>query len=135
MGYYNDYAEEPIGGGNPYQRCVHCKLSSPAINGRIEGHEDYCFYRLVKERGLPYEFTPFDRAEEAEGPTAEDGSYEEGFRGPRPWNNYDDSEERAAAVADAEFRAAFRRVLDYHTGEAQRSLGGDSGQGKSSDGS
>lgn len=50
--YYHDYENEPIGGGNPYYRCVHCKISDPQINGRLEGHSKYCEYRLQKEKEL-----------------------------------------------------------------------------------
>lgn len=46
---YLDYKKEPIGGGNPYYRCAHCKRSDPEINGRLEGHEPWCEYRLAKE--------------------------------------------------------------------------------------
>jgi hypothetical protein len=46
---YTDYENEPIGGGNPYYRCVHCKRSDPEINGRLEGHESWCQYRLAQE--------------------------------------------------------------------------------------
>ena len=52
--YFSDYLNEPIGGGNPYYRCVHCKRSDPEINGRIEGHERHCTYRQAKESGTPY---------------------------------------------------------------------------------
>lgn len=50
--YYHDYENEPIGGGNPYWRCVHCKRSDPEINGRLEGHDPDCEYRLKKEAEL-----------------------------------------------------------------------------------
>lgn len=50
----HDYENEPIGGGNPYYRCVHCKAADPSINGRIEGHFSTCEYRLAKESGLKY---------------------------------------------------------------------------------
>jgi hypothetical protein len=49
MAYHHDYDNEPIGGGNPYYRCAHCKRSDPEINGRIKGHESWCPYRLKKE--------------------------------------------------------------------------------------
>jgi hypothetical protein len=39
--FYFDYENEPIGGSNPYYRCVHCGISDPQINGRLEGHADY----------------------------------------------------------------------------------------------
>lgn len=49
MTYYNDYDKEPIGGGNPYYRCIHCKVSDPEINGEISGHRIWCKYRQQKE--------------------------------------------------------------------------------------
>lgn len=49
MTYFSDYENEPIGGGNPYYRCVHCKLSDPSINGRLDGHDEYCQYRIRKQ--------------------------------------------------------------------------------------
>ncbi len=52
--YFNDYENEPIGGRNPYYRCIHCKRSDPEINGRIEGHLTNCKYRMAKERGTKY---------------------------------------------------------------------------------
>jgi hypothetical protein len=48
MPYYDDYETEPIGGGNPYSRCVHCKRSTVEINGELEGHSEYCRYRQGK---------------------------------------------------------------------------------------
>lgn len=56
--YYSDYDNEPIGGSNPYYRCVHCKVSDPEINGRLEGHREWCKYRIKKEKelGLTYLF-------------------------------------------------------------------------------
>ena len=51
MAYDNDYPTEPIGGGNPYYRCVHCKRSMPEINGNLQKHESWCPYRLMKEGG------------------------------------------------------------------------------------
>lgn len=47
--YYSDYENEPIGGGNPYYRCIYCKRSDPEINGRLEGHNKECPYRITKE--------------------------------------------------------------------------------------
>ena len=52
--YHVDYQKEPIGGGNPYYRCVHCKRSDPEINGEIKNHESYCAYRIAKENGRQY---------------------------------------------------------------------------------
>ena len=49
MIYHGDYGREPIGGGNPYYRCVNCKVSAPEINGRLEGHRHWCEYRQRKE--------------------------------------------------------------------------------------
>lgn len=50
--YYYDYEKEPIGGGNPYYRCTDCKISDPQINGRLDGHAEWCEYRIQKEREL-----------------------------------------------------------------------------------
>lgn len=50
--YHHDYDSEPIGGGNPYYRCVHCHRSDPEINGRLEGHLPSCEYRQRKERDM-----------------------------------------------------------------------------------
>ena len=50
MDYYDDYPTKPIGGDNPYSCCAHCGISDPQINGRIEGHAEYCEYRIQKER-------------------------------------------------------------------------------------
>lgn len=47
--YYNDYPREPIGKGNPYKCCAHCKVSDPSINGRLEKHQEWCSYRKLKE--------------------------------------------------------------------------------------
>lgn len=54
MTYYNDYETEPIGRGNPYSRCMHCKRSVPEINGNIKAHEPDCLYRQAIESGQPY---------------------------------------------------------------------------------
>lgn len=59
----HDYETEPIGGDNPYYRCVHCKRSDPEINGRVDRHESWCKYRIAKESGQAYR--PF--AEEPDG--------------------------------------------------------------------
>lgn len=37
-----DFPKEPIGGGNPYQRCSSCKRSVPEINYRLSGHLSDC---------------------------------------------------------------------------------------------
>lgn len=54
MDYHDDFETEPISGGNPYYRCVHCKRSVPEINSRLERHDATCTYRLAKESGMPY---------------------------------------------------------------------------------
>lgn len=54
MTYHHDYENEPIGDGNPYYRCVHCKCSDPEINGDIKKHLPSCEYRHAKESGRPY---------------------------------------------------------------------------------
>jgi hypothetical protein len=53
MTYYSDYPSKPIGGGNPYYACSHCGRSDPEINGRLEGHEPNCAYRIAKQAELP----------------------------------------------------------------------------------
>jgi len=47
--YRADYPREPIGGGNPYWRCSCCGRSDPDINGRVEGHNADCEWRLRQE--------------------------------------------------------------------------------------
>lgn len=36
------YETRPMGGGNPYQACIGCGITDPAINGRISGHGANC---------------------------------------------------------------------------------------------
>jgi len=50
--YNCNYPDEPIGGGNPYHRCSHCKVSTPEINGRLEGHAGDCEWRIEQEGKL-----------------------------------------------------------------------------------
>jgi len=56
---YQDYPTEPIGGGNPYHRCVCCKRSVPEINGQPDRHAAWCDYRtqpapaITSESGKP----------------------------------------------------------------------------------
>lgn len=52
MSKYDDYETEPIGGGSPYARCVHCKRATVEINGELKGHSEDCRYRLGKPREL-----------------------------------------------------------------------------------
>jgi hypothetical protein len=47
--YRSDYPNEPIGGDNPYYCCSYCKVSDPAINGRLDGHGDWCEWRIREE--------------------------------------------------------------------------------------
>lgn len=47
--YYTDYPTEPSGGGNPYYRCIFCKITDPQINGRLNGHSETCAYRKKEE--------------------------------------------------------------------------------------
>lgn len=49
MVYYNDYDNQPIGGGNPYYQCSSCGVSDPQINGTLTGHSRSCKYRLKLE--------------------------------------------------------------------------------------
>lgn len=46
----NDFEKEPIGGGNPYYRCAHCKRSVPEINYSLDGHYSWCSYRVSKQQ-------------------------------------------------------------------------------------
>lgn len=47
--YYFDFPTEPIGGENPYYRCVYCKRSVPEINGDLKKHSEFCKYRIEKD--------------------------------------------------------------------------------------
>lgn len=44
-----NYPSEPIGGSNPYQRCIYCKRSAPEINGEIKNHYQDCEWRIKME--------------------------------------------------------------------------------------
>lgn len=46
--YDTGYETEPIGGGNPYYRCIHCKQTDPQINGNLLNHNVDCEYRINK---------------------------------------------------------------------------------------
>lgn len=52
MTYYCDYPTEPMGGTNPYYRCVFCKKTDPQINGTLENHAEDCEYRLQKQNAI-----------------------------------------------------------------------------------
>ncbi len=60
---YSGYATEPIGDGNPYYRCIHCKRSVPEINGRLEKHDVDCQYQRAIEAGV--EYRPFQDLDDA----------------------------------------------------------------------
>lgn len=51
MEYYS-YPTEPIGGGNPYYCCASCGRSDPQINGRLDGHYDFCEWAKNKRKEL-----------------------------------------------------------------------------------
>jgi hypothetical protein len=55
-GYYNDYPTEKIGGNNPYSQCRFCGRSTPEINGDLEGHLDFCQYKINKKQELKDKF-------------------------------------------------------------------------------
>lgn len=46
--YDTGYPTEPVGGGNPYYRCVYCKRTDPQINGNLLNHNKDCQYRMDK---------------------------------------------------------------------------------------
>lgn len=48
--FYDSYPSEPIGGGNPSYRCSYCGVSDPEINGRLEGHGEWCEWRQHVEQ-------------------------------------------------------------------------------------
>lgn len=50
--FYTGYPTEPIGGGNPYYRCVYCKVSDPEINGSLDGHRGDCEWAQEKKDEL-----------------------------------------------------------------------------------
>lgn len=56
--YFTGFETEPVGGGNPYYRCIHCKRSVPQINGQLDRHDADCKYRQAVEQGV--EYRPFD---------------------------------------------------------------------------
>lgn len=48
--WWDDFPTEPIGGDNPYYKCAYCGVSVPEINYTLEGHSEYCTYRIQKEK-------------------------------------------------------------------------------------
>lgn len=55
MAYDSGYPTKPIGGGNPYYCCAHCKISDPQINGELTNHAEWCQYRMLKEARMGIE--------------------------------------------------------------------------------
>lgn len=53
--YDDGYLKERIDGRNPYSRCVHCKKTTPEINGQLENHAEWCEYRTRREREAKYQ--------------------------------------------------------------------------------
>ena len=47
--YYSDYPKEPIGGSNPYYKCLACGVSDPQINGQLENHAKDCDWVIQKK--------------------------------------------------------------------------------------
>lgn len=56
-----DFPAEPIGGGNPYYRCVSCKRSVPEINGNPRRHESWCDWRKSLTRNAALTQDRIDR--------------------------------------------------------------------------
>ena len=52
--YYDNYPKNKIGKGNPYYCCCDCGVSVPEINGKIDGHQSYCRWRIQMEKELRY---------------------------------------------------------------------------------
>jgi len=46
--WFADFPTKKIGRGNPYYQCIHCKRAVPEINYRLEGHDEWCQYRIDK---------------------------------------------------------------------------------------
>ena len=61
-GFFDGYATEPIGDGNPYHRCIHCQRSVPEINGRLDRHLPDCKFRQAIEQGIKY--NPYEDSDE-----------------------------------------------------------------------
>lgn len=47
--YYIDFPQEHLEGHLHRYRCVHCKIETTTINGRLEGHLPSCEYRKKME--------------------------------------------------------------------------------------
>ncbi len=50
--WYGDFPTSRIRRGNPYSKCSLCGISVPEINYRLDGHHEWCPYRLEKEREI-----------------------------------------------------------------------------------
>jgi hypothetical protein len=49
--YRSDYpTKKAYGSGNPYYACAACGRTDPDINGRLEGHEETCAWRLEQTK-------------------------------------------------------------------------------------
>ena len=48
--YYIDYPQEHLEGQMHSYCCVHCKVPTTTINGKLEGHLPSCEYRIRLER-------------------------------------------------------------------------------------
>ncbi|MDO9206445.1 MAG: hypothetical protein Q8K83_01110 [Methylotenera sp.] len=69
--YYIDYPQEHIEGQMHKYRCVHCKVETTIINGRLEGHLPTCEYR-IKLENAGYEVEPLDASENLVSHDADD---------------------------------------------------------------
>lgn len=52
------YPNEPIGGDNPYYRCISCGRSGPQINGKISGHASSCSWANAKRSEIKAPLCP-----------------------------------------------------------------------------
>ena len=48
--FYIDYPQEHIEGRQHTYCCAYCKIVTTTINGRLEGHQPTCTYRLQQEK-------------------------------------------------------------------------------------
>ena len=69
--FYIDYPQEHIEGQMHRYRCVHCKVETTSINGRLEGHLPSCEYR-VKLENAGYETESLDQTEKLVSHDADD---------------------------------------------------------------
>jgi hypothetical protein len=69
--YYIDYPQEHLDGQLHRYQCVYCKVETTIINGRLEGHQASCQYR-VKLEGAGYETTKINSTENLVSHDADD---------------------------------------------------------------